>query len=92
MTRRCGQCQTYNLRQCSQCDATSCVTCRKEHRKCAMCEKDFPESSSTGKCQPRDEKHGKDRFRKKGINTHKLGEAFVGEVLQVRKRTSKEDS
>ena len=57
-----------------------------------MCEKDFPESSSTGKRQPRDEKHGKDRFRKKGINMHKLGEAFVGEVLQVRKGTSKEDS
>ena len=62
------------------------VTCGKEHRKCAMCEKDFPESSSTGKCQPRDEKHGKDRFRKKGINTHKLGEAFVGEVLQSAER------
>jgi hypothetical protein len=47
-----------------------------------MCEKDFPESSSTGsKRQPRDEKHGKDGFRKKGINMHTLGEAFVGEVL-----------
>ena len=73
MTKRCGKCQTYNMRQCSQCNAKSCVTCGKEHRKCAMCEKDFPESNSTGKRQPRDEKHGKDRFRKKGINMHKLG-------------------
>ena len=57
---------------------------------CAMCEKDFLESSSTGKRQPRDEKHGKVRFHKKGINMHKLGEAFVGEVLQVRKGTATE--
>ena len=92
MTKRCGKCQTYNMRQCSQCKAKSCVTCGREHRKCAMCDKDFPESSSTGKRQPRDGKHGKDRFRKKGINMHKLGEAFVGEVLQVRKGTNKEDS
>ena len=49
MTKRCGKCQTYNMRQSSQCNAKSCVTCEKEHRKCAMCEKDFPESSSTGK-------------------------------------------
>jgi hypothetical protein len=56
-----------------------------------MCEKDFPESTSTGKRQPRDEKHGKDRFRKKGINMHKLGEVFVGEFLKVRKGTSRED-
>ena len=27
-----------------------------------------------------------------GLNMHKLGEAFVGEVLQVRKGTNKEDS
>ena len=92
MTKRCGKCQTYNMRQCSQCKAKSCVTCGREHRKCVMCDKDFPESSSTGKRQPRDGEHGKDRFRKKGINMHKLGEAFVGEVLQVRKGTNKEDS
>jgi hypothetical protein len=56
-----------------------------------MCEKDLPESSSTGKRQTRDEKDGKDGFRKKGINMHKLREAFVGEVLKVRKGTNKED-
>ena len=39
--------------------------------------------------QLRDQEHGKDRFRKKGINMHKLGEAFAGEVFTVRKGTNK---
>ena len=44
MTKRCGRCQTYDLRQCSQCNAKSCVTCGKEHRKPTVCNvrKGFP--------------------------------------------------
>jgi ribonuclease HI len=56
-----------------------------------MCAKEFQESCTAGKRQLKEKKYGKDSHCRKGINMHKLGEAFVGEVLKVREGKSRED-
>jgi hypothetical protein len=96
MTLRCARCQGRNEKQCEQCGVRSCGRCTEGKHQCRVCgtERGAEERDERKRRQDeigcgRGEESGKKSERRaygrRGINIHRLGEAFVEEVTEMRR-------
>ena len=91
MTLRCARCQGRNEKQCEQRGVRSCGRCTEGKHQCRVCETERGAEERDERKRRQDEigcrrgeesekKSERRTYGRRGINIHRLGEAFVEEV------------
>ena len=95
MTLRCERCQGRNEKECEQCEVRSCGRCTEGKHQCRKCGTERGAEERDERKRRQDEigcggeeigkKSERRAYGRRGINIHRLGEAFVEEVTETRR-------
>jgi hypothetical protein len=93
---RCARCQGRNEKQCEQCGVRSCGRCTEGKHQCRVCGTERGADERDERKRRQDEigsergegsekKSERRAYGRRGIIIHRLGEAFVEEVTEMRR-------